>query len=74
MHHLSKQLPGFSNLPYQISGNAEFLNWVESVNPEHSVPECWDTESELSMYNIQTMYNAQVLYTKAILVQYVLLL
>ena len=50
MHHLSKQLPGFSNLPYQISGNAEFLDWIESVNPEHSVPECWDTESELSMY------------------------
>ena len=48
MHHLSKQLPGFSNLPYQISGNADFLNWVDSVNPEHSVPECWDTESELS--------------------------
>ena len=48
MHHISKQLSGFSNLPYQVSGNAEFLDWVESGNPEHSVPECWDTESELS--------------------------
>lgn len=26
----------------------DFLTWVQSVNPEHSVPECWETERQLS--------------------------
>ena len=25
-----------------------WLSWVQSVNPEHSVPECWETERQLS--------------------------
>ena len=67
MHHLSKQLPGFSNLPYQVSGNADFLNWVESVNPEHSVPECWDTESELSMNSVHMhTYNSCSVFTATV--------
>ena len=50
MHHLSKQLPGFSNLSRKVSGNRDFQKWVETVDPEHSVPELWETESELSTY------------------------
>ena len=26
----------------------DFQSWVEKVDPEHSVPECWDTDRPLS--------------------------
>ena len=47
MHHISKQLSAFSNIAYSVSTNSDFTRWLESVNPEQSVPECWDVENEL---------------------------
>ena len=48
MTHLAKQLPGFSNLVQYVSNNDEFVRWMELVDPEHHVPECWTTKKELS--------------------------
>ena len=48
MNHISKQLPAFAYLSSYVAGNADFLSWLSAVNPELSVPECWETEKELS--------------------------
>ena len=48
MHHISTQLPLFSKLPYFVSGNEDFMTWLNYVNPEDSVPECWDNDAPLS--------------------------
>ena len=47
MQHLSKQLRAFANLPNYVSGNPEFLDWLDCSNPELSVPECWETDRDL---------------------------
>ena len=30
-----------------MSGNPEFLDWLDCSNPELSVPECWETDRDL---------------------------
>jgi len=48
MTHLAKMLPGFSNLVRYVSDNPDFLRWMDLVDPEHHVPECWTVQKELS--------------------------
>ncbi len=47
MQHLSKQMRTFANLPDYVTGNAEFLDWLNSNNPELDIPECWETDKKL---------------------------
>lgn len=47
MLQLSKLSP-FRKLSQKISGNAEFMSWLQSVAAEQDVPELWDTDKPLS--------------------------
>ena len=47
MLQLSKLSP-FRKLNQKVSGNAEFMSWLQSVAAEQDVPELWDTDKPLS--------------------------
>lgn len=47
MLQLSKLSP-FRKLSQKVSGNAEFMSWLQSVAAEQDVPELWDTDKPLS--------------------------
>ncbi len=49
MTHLAKQLPAFCDLVEYVTDNRQFMEWLEMVNPEQNVPECWTVKKELSM-------------------------
>ncbi|XP_030854690.1 cytoplasmic dynein 1 heavy chain 1 [Strongylocentrotus purpuratus] len=40
MMRLAK-LPAFEGLPEFVSSRSDFTKWLNSQNPEHSVPQCW---------------------------------
>jgi dynein heavy chain 1 len=41
MCHLSENVKGFESLRDFISGNEEFIHWLDETTPERNVPTCW---------------------------------